>query len=347
VNRIVARPPVHTDGLRVVASRVDGGAVGITAVQSWRREDERVKVRLQGGDDLVRVRPGQTFELTGSIHVTRPVTTRYELVLPRGWTAKPIGSGDDRSPTSSRLRWRVSVPATVPLGARLPLRLLVRTLERGTEVRATADLLHVEAAFDPADFGTPVWDDDFTGTQLGAYRLSARFGEPAPDLHVADGALIASAAGRQSAAALVAPVAAPGGDFAVLLEPRSFAGAAPEDSVLLGRAAGPDDLVLAWYNNHFHTSGADVRVAGRDHGDDATGGCCANVTWSPGDRLAAVFSGETMTSWLNHQGQWQLLRTVPFGNAVAPDVADWSPAIGLRLTSGQLAIDRMTVLARG
>jgi hypothetical protein len=343
-NRIVVQPPVHTDGLRVLPSRVDGGAVGITALQAWRAEDERVSVRLQGGTDLVRVRPGQTFEVTGSVDTTRPVTTRYELTLPRGWTAQLIGSGG-RPTTAKPLRWRVSVPATVPVGAQLPVRLLVSTLDHGTEVRATADVLHVEAAFDPADFGTTVWDDAFT--QLGAYQVGARFGEPAPDLHVADGALTASAS-RQSAAVLVAPVAAPAGDFAVLLEPRSFAGAAPEDSVLLGRAAGPDDLVLAWYNNNFHTSGADVRVAARDHGDDATGGCCANVTWSAGDRLAVVFSGGSMTSWLGHHGQWRLLRAVPFGTAVAPEnIAAWSPAIGLRLTTGQLTIDRMTVIAHG
>jgi hypothetical protein len=235
----------------------------------------------------------------------------------------------------------VSVPETVPLGVRIPLRLLVSTLEHGVETRATADLVHAQAAFDPADFGATVWDDDFT--QAREYQVGPRFGEPAPDLQVADGALVAKPAGRQSAAVLVAPVAAPAGDFAVILEPRSFGGGSPEDSVLLGRAAGPDDLVLAWYNNHFHTSGADVRVAGRDYGDDATGGCCADVTWSAGDRFAVVFSGGTMTSWLEHQGMWRLLRTVPFGNAVTPN---WSPAIGLRLTSGQLAVDRMTVIAR-
>ncbi|MFD2419952.1 MGH1-like glycoside hydrolase domain-containing protein [Amycolatopsis pigmentata] len=36
VNRITVQPPVHTDGLRILASRVDGGAVGITELGSWR-----------------------------------------------------------------------------------------------------------------------------------------------------------------------------------------------------------------------------------------------------------------------------------------------------------------------
>jgi hypothetical protein len=252
------------------------------------------------------------------------------------------------------------------VGTRAPVRLLVSTLDHGTPVRSTADDVRAEVVFDPADFGTPVWDDDFTGDGPGAYRIGARFGEPVPELGQADGALVASAT-RQSSAVLVAPVTAPAGDFAVILEPRAFTGGAPEDSVLLGRAAGPDDLALAWYNHHFGTSGADVRAGGRDFGDDATGGCCAAVTWAPGDRFAVVSDHRgTMTSWLGHQGRWQLLRTIPagspgfpgdpgggapgpgrspgFGTAVA---AGWSPAIGLRLTTGRLTLDRLTVVARG
>lgn len=36
MNRITVQPPVHTDGLRVLPSRVDGGAVGITELGAWR-----------------------------------------------------------------------------------------------------------------------------------------------------------------------------------------------------------------------------------------------------------------------------------------------------------------------
>lgn len=146
---------------------------------------------------------------------------------------------------------------------------------------------------------------------------------------------------------LTAPVKAPPGDLAVILTPSSFTGASPEDSVLAGIAAGSDDLVLSWYNNRSHTSGVDVRVQGRDFGDSATGGCCADVTWAPGDRIAVVLGGSTMTSWLGHGSTWRLLRTAPYGTAVTPEQrATWSPAIGVRLTSGTLALDRMTVLSR-
>jgi hypothetical protein len=350
LNRVVVQPPVRTDGLRILPSRVDGGAVGITALQSWRAEDDRLSVDLQDGTDLTRIRPGRTVEVSGSVRASQPMTVRPALTLPRGWTAQPVGAAGDVRLTPGkpvRLRWRVSAPADVPVGTRAPVRLLVAALDHGTPVRSNADVVPAEVRFDPADFGTPVWDDDFTAAQPAAYRIGARFGEPLPELHQTGGALTASAT-RQSSAVLVAPVAAPAGDFAVLLEPRAFAGGAPEDSVLLGRAAGPDDLALAWYNHHFRTSGADVRAAGRDYGDDATGGCCATATWSPGDRFAVVSSGGTMTSWLGHLGQWQLLRTIPVGTAVdAARLGGWSPAIGLRLTTGQLTLDRLTVLARG
>ncbi|MFF1607705.1 discoidin domain-containing protein [Amycolatopsis sp. NPDC058278] len=364
-NRVLVQPPVRTDGLRVLPSRVDGGAVGITAVQAWRAEDERLDVRLRDG--AVSVRPGQPVEISGSVSSSQAMTVRPALTLPRGWTAQPIGPDGDLRLTPGRpvpLRWRVTAPADAPVGTQAPVRLLVTTLDHGTPVRSTADLARAEVVFDPADFGTPVWDDDFSGPQLKPYRIGARFGEPVPELSQADGALVASAS-RQSSAVLVAPVAAPAGDFAVLLEPRAFAGGAPEDSVLLGRADGPDDLALAWYNHHFGTSGADVRAGGRDYGDDVTGGCCAAVSWSPGDRFAVVADHRGgLTSWLGHQGRWQLLRTIPAGSPGFPGdpgggapgrspgfstavLADWPPAIGLRLTTGRLTLDRLTVVARG
>jgi hypothetical protein len=341
-NRVVVEPAVLTSALRVRPTRTDGGAVGITALQSWRPEDSRVSVAFQGSDNgVLHVRSGSTTEVRATVRTTTPLTVRPELQLPAGWKATAVGPRLVTPGRPAELRWTVTAPPSLTPGTRAPVRLLVAT----TGGRTTGDLVQAEAVFDPADFATVVWEDGFDSAR--PYRVGARFGEPAPAVGVSAGTLTATAAGRQSAAVLVAPVTAPPGDLAVVLTPSSFTGASPEDSVLAGIAAGSDDLVLSWYNNRSHTSGVDVRVGGRDFGDSATGGCCADVTWAPGDRIAVVFGASTMTSWLGHGSTWRLLRTAPYGTAVTPEQrATWSPAIGVRLTSGTLALDRMTVLGR-
>ncbi|MCS7479513.1 discoidin domain-containing protein [Umezawaea endophytica] len=343
LNRVVVEPAVLTSALRVRPTRMDGGAVGITALQSWRPEDSRVSVAFRGADGgLLHVKSGSTTEVKATVRTTTPLTVRPELQVPAGWKATSVGPRFVTPGRPAELRWTVTAPASLTPGTRAPVRLLVAT----TGGRTTGDLVQAEAVFDPADFATVVWEDGFDSAR--AYQVGARFGEPAPAVGVSAGTLTATAAGRQSAAVLVAPVKAPPGDLAVVLTPSSFTGASPEDSVLAGVAAGSDDLVLSWYNNSSHTSGVDVRVGGRDFGDSATGGCCADVTWAPGDRIAVVFGTSTMTSWLGHGSTWRLLRTAPYGTAVTPEQrATWSPAIGVRLTSGTLALDRMTVLGRG
>jgi len=342
LSRVVVDPPVLTSALRVRPKRDDGGAVGITAVQSWRPEDSRVTAAFRTPDDgVLHVKSGGTTEVRATVRTTTPLTVRPELQLPAGWTAAPVAPMVVTPGRPAELRWQVHAPTSLTPGTRAPLRLLVPT----SGGRASGDVVQAEAVFDPADFGKVVWDDGFD--TLADYRVGARFGEPAPVVGVSGGSLTATAASRQSSAVLVAPVRAPAGDLAVILTPTSFTGASPEDSVLAGLAAGPDDLVLSWYNNKSRTSGVDVRVAGRDFGDSATGGCCADVTWAPGDRIAVVFGASTMTSWLGHGATWRLLRTAPYATAVTPEQrAAWSPAIGVRLTSGTLALDRVQVLAR-
>jgi hypothetical protein len=52
-----------------------------------------------------------------------------------------------------------------------------------------------------------------------------------------------------------------------------------------------------------------------------------------------------MTTWVEEDDGWRRMRTAPFGRVVdAASVASWSPAVGLRLTSGSVALDRLTVL---
>jgi hypothetical protein len=103
---------------------------------------------------------------------------------------------------------------------------------------------------------------------------------------------------------------------------------------------------MAWYNNHFGTSGADVQIGGASH-PEATGGCCAAVKWTPGDRFAVLSRWGKLTTWIEHDGSWTLLHTAPVTAAVPPaTLASWSPAVGLRLDSGTLSVDRFTVLAQ-
>src|SRR6185436_7793598 len=117
-----------------------------------------------------------------------------------------------------------------------------------------------------------------------------------------------------------------------------FSGASPEDSLFLGYSSGDRDNALAWYNNHFGSSGADVQVGGVSQ-PSSTGGCCAAFRWSAGDRFAVLSRWNKLTTWAEQGGKWVLIHT-------APVTAQGSPAFGLRLDGGTIAIDRVTVRTR-
>jgi hypothetical protein len=151
-----------------------------------------------------------------------------------------------------------------------------------------------------------------------------------------NGGSLRASSGSRSFAVLAAPVAGQ----AVIVEPAAFAGASPEDSLFLGLSGGDLDNALAWYNNHFGSSGADVRIGGVGH-PEAAGGCCAAVEWSPGDRFAVLNRWGKLTTWLEHDGGWTLLHSAPVGALPS----SWSPAFGLRLDSGTISVDRFTVRA--
>jgi hypothetical protein len=201
--------------------------------------------------------------------------------------------------------------------AALPIRLLAQA---GAGVSGA--LLPTRYQFDPADYPVTVWDDDFTTDRLAQYRVDHPAAEPSPQLTVADGVLTA-AAGSRAFAVLAAPTAS---GTAVIVEPSKFAGSAPEDSLFLGWSPG----ALAWYNNHFGTSGADVPGSG----------CCAGVRWQPGDRFAALSRSGTLTTWHEHAGAWVQIHSAPLASATG------SPAFGLRLDNGTMGVSRFTVLGR-
>lgn len=129
VNRILVDPPLTTDRLRVVASRADGGAVGITALQLWRQPDPALDVTFVGlRDGAIPAQDGETVTVRTRVTARRPAEgVGVSLQVPRGWTARAVTSArTDRLPLGRSLRttWRVTVPAGADLGGTLPLRAL-------------------------------------------------------------------------------------------------------------------------------------------------------------------------------------------------------------------------------
>ncbi|MDX8033336.1 discoidin domain-containing protein [Lentzea sp. BCCO 10_0856] len=345
VNRVLVQPALTTDRVRILPRRGDGGAVGITAFSSYRSAVRGLRASLP---DQLSVRSG-AVETTTTLVAQQPLRgVRATLAVPSGWSATPLTSATASQLAPGRslvTRWRVTAPAGLPLGERVPIRLLATASGSGS-TGATSALSSAQTVFDPADYAAVLWDDTFEADRLGSYRVDSPFSEPSPSLKVADGVLTASGIAR-SGSVLAAPVTGDARGTAIVVEPRSFAGSAPEDSLFLGQTAGNRDFTLAWFNNAGKASGVDVTVGGVRRGDEATGGCCASLTWAPGDRLAVVVQDGRLTSWHEHEKRWTLLRAAPIGIAVDPAVvAGWSPAFGLRLDAGALVIDRFTVRSR-
>ncbi|GGM27081.1 NEW3 domain-containing protein [Dactylosporangium sucinum] len=349
INRVVVDPPITTDRLRVVASRADGGAVGITALQLWRLPDPALRAGFTGlTDGALSVDAGRTVTVTTRVTADRPkAAVTATLEVPRGWTARAVSPATAAKLTPGKAlttAWQVTVPADADVGSGLPIRVLARS---GTGADGTSSAVAATRyQFSPADFPTTVWDDDFSTDRTADYRIDRPAGgEPAPAFSLAGGALTAQSTGR-AFGVLAAPVSGSPAGTAIIVEPKRFAGSAPEDSLFIGQSAGNGDNALAWYNNHFGTSGVDVQVGGAGRGD-ATGGCCAQVRWQPGDRFAVVVRWGQLTTWYQHDGGWTQLHNAPVSRAVDPaTLASWAPAVGLRLDSGSISLDRITVLTR-
>ncbi|WP_433616641.1 MGH1-like glycoside hydrolase domain-containing protein [Dactylosporangium sp. CA-139114] len=349
INRVVVDPPITTDRLRVVAPRSDRGAVGIAALQVWRRPDPDLTAAFAGltGGEL-QVDAGRTVTVTTKVSAERPKTAvQVSLEVPRGWTTRAVTPASAKKVTPGRpltTTWEVTVPADADLGNSRPIRVLARS---GTGDDGTSGAVATTRyQFSPSDFPTTAWDDDFGTDRSAQYRIDRPAGgEPAPAFSVAGGTLTAQASSR-AFGVLAAPVTGSVAGTAIIVQPQRFAGSAPEDSLFIGQSAGNRDNAMAWYNNHFGTSGVDVQVDGGGRGD-ATGGCCAQVQWQPGDRFAVVVRWGQLTTWYEHDGVWRQIHTAPVSDALdATTLASWSPAVGLRLDNGSMALDRITVLTR-
>jgi hypothetical protein len=269
------------------------------------------------------------------------------LTVPRGWSARALSPSYAtvlRPGARLTTTWKVTVPPDADLSLDAPIRVMAAS---GAGAAGTSSALaSARYQFSLADYPTTAWDDDFSTDRTAAYRIDRPVaGEPAPAVTVADGALTARATSR-AFGVLAAPVAGSTAGTAVVVTPKQFAGSAPEDSLFVGQSAGDADNALAWYNNHFSTSGVDVRVGGAVR-SDAAGDCCASVRWQPGDRFAVLVRWGHLTTWFEHDGSWQRIHTAPVSAAVdARTLASWAPAVGLRLDAGALSLDQIIVRTR-
>lgn len=346
VNRIVFDVPVRTDALRLLTTSQPGSGVGVTAFQSWREVDPSISATITttSSDGAVEMKPGTTVDVETQLKTSARISLASDqLLAPRGWSVQRLSPAlpPTLRPGTRSATWRVTVPAGIDPGADVPLRYLVETA--GKSPKTAGDIASTRWVFDPATFGSVAWDDDFSTDRLGEYRVSGAQNEPAPALRVADGALEASSTSR--AWGLVsAPVRATD-RFAVVVEPRSFAGtSANEDSMFLGSAGSPGDFAASWYNHTRKQGGVNVVIGGQGK-PQAEGPGSRDVSWAPGDRFATVVVNGRLTSWQETADGWQRLNTAPVGDAVPPQtLADWSPTVGLRLDSGTISVDRMTVL---
>jgi predicted alpha-1,2-mannosidase len=212
----------------------------------------------------------------------------------------------------------------------------------GDEVPASGVERPGDEPFDPDTFADVVWDDDFESDTLARYDRQAG-SEPLPDLAVdtAAGVLRASATTR-SWGHLVPPV--DGGErWAMIVEPRSFAGTgAGEDSLFVG-AAGEGGSWRGWYNHSRRETGYDFSTG---TGGRTVGRANGPLSVDPGDRVAFVVDHGEVSSWIEEGGAWRRYNVALASYVLGEDtLASWKPTFSLRLDPGSIAIDRVTVLA--
>jgi predicted alpha-1,2-mannosidase len=197
--------------------------------------------------------------------------------------------------------------------------------------------------FDPATFGTAVFDDDFSTDRLDEYSVTAGNGEPLPTLAVDTVAgVLTATADRRSWGNLGLPVA--GLDtWAMIIEPESMAeNGSSEDSLFAGTRADNQNSLMAWYNHTKGLTGFDFAKGGAGktlHPAEAA------VKLQTGGRIAVVVEGGEVSTWLERAGAWTRVNDLMSGYGVdGATLATWTPTMGVRLDPGTIAIDRVTLL---
>ncbi|SDD24678.1 MGH1-like glycoside hydrolase domain-containing protein [Streptomyces prasinopilosus] len=149
LNRILLEKAVTTASLRLTALRASGGAVGVTAWQSWRTEDPRLTLTVETPPDgLVPVEPGGTARVTTTVTATATAVVSPHLLVPDGWKALPrpaVHPTTLRAGKTLRAHWLVTAPADLPRQRPYPLRLLVRSRGAGAERLVTSVVARAQA----------------------------------------------------------------------------------------------------------------------------------------------------------------------------------------------------------
>jgi hypothetical protein len=351
LNRITF-PPITTTQVRLLFTNPPGAFVGVTEFEAWSASsgDATVTVGPAATDGAVHVDGATPVEVTvtNTTH-QRLLDPAVTLALPGGWTASPTGTAGTTgtgaiAPGSSAV-WRFTVtPPTSAVGVDTDLVATATYTEQHGATRGTHTRQPLTVAFDPAKYPDQQVVDGFTADTRGDYTARQPFpDEVVPQLAAGGGQLRASA-GQRFFTLLDRQVSPASSDSVVIVDPAQFIGAAShEDSLFVGLSRDDTTYVGAWYNNHFHTSGIDVRVNGQLN-PAGSGTCCTSITLVPGDRLAVQLHGATMTAWAEHGGEWTRLESTDVGSVInLPDPAVRSAyhvMFGLRGDGGTIAVSK-------
>jgi len=350
LNRITF-PSVLTSKVRLLFDNPAGAFVGVTELESWSSSSTAASVRINDGA-VVSVLPGRTITVNTTVTATgKPLQkVNVQLTAPAGWTVTPVGKATAASVNAQKAlttSWSVTAPLDAIGQESAPLRATASYSQAGAQL-TTHTQIAAQIGFDPSMYPTVRLDDRFSTDTSAKYQLlKAADNELLPTLLVGGGQL--SGSGSQPFFGLmdsgISPVST---DSALILTAKSFIGpaAADQDSLFLGLNGGTANYVAGWYNNHFHTSGVDVRSAGALN-PSGSGTCCTNVNLAPGDQFALQVHGTHLTTYVGSNGTWTRLATTDVeGVASTSTLAGFHAMFGLRGDPGTISVSRFQVLSR-
>ena len=348
LNRITFTP-LTTSRIRLLFDNPPGAFVGVTELQSWSESSAAASLRVAS---RVTVLPGQSATVATTLTANQKPLQQAEvsLTVPPGWTATATTpAASDRVALGHPLvtAWTVTAPPDAVGQPAAPLAAVAHYRQGRTQL-VTHSAGSVSIGFDPRLYPVTLADDRFATDASSRYTVRQPFpNEVIPTVDSGNGTLRATA-DRPFFALFDSGITPAAADSVVIVTADSFIGSsAPnQDSLFVGLGRDGQNYVTAWYNNHFSTSGVDVRVAGGLN-PAVTGTCCTSVRMVPGDQLAAQFHGTVVTVFLGHAGTWTRLESTDVGAVVDQATLAGNHAVfGLRGDPGSIAVRRFQVLRR-